>query len=97
MATIHPPANGIGYNSEEAVANTWPKFKQAAPLTNEQLADIRAKAPQDPESYSAAAARARAEREEREKPSLDALRAASKAKGRPLTGAERAQVLASVQ
>lgn len=65
MATIHPPANGVSYNREEQAANTWPKFKQAAPLTNEQLADLRAKAPQNPNSHSARAAKAAAERSAR--------------------------------
>ena len=98
MSTIHPPANGVSYNREEKAANTWPDVKQKFdPLTNKQLADLRAEAPQNPESYSAKAARARAEKEAREKPVLDALRAATVAKGKPLTLEERQLVLASLQ
>ena len=99
MATIHPPANGVSYNSEEAAANTWngPKrLELSEEERNKQLAEIRAKAPQNPESCSAKAARARAEKEAREKPTEDALRAATVAKGKPLTFDERAAVLASL-
>ncbi len=65
MATIHPPANGVSYNSEEQAANTWNGPKRTE-LTPEQLvardAELRAKAPQNPNSYSARAAAAAAER-----------------------------------
>jgi hypothetical protein len=100
MSTIHPPANGVGYNHEEAAANTWngPKrLERSEEQRNKQIADIRAASPQNPESYSAKAARARAEREAREKPVVDALREATIAKGKPLTLEERQLVLASFQ
>jgi hypothetical protein len=45
MATIHPPANGAGYNAEEQAANTWPIFKHPDPLTPAQLDELHAKAP----------------------------------------------------
>jgi hypothetical protein len=102
MSTIHPPANGVSYNREEKAANTWPDVKQKfEPLTNKQLADLRAEAPQNPESYSAKAARARAEQTAHQQAHNDKLReaitAAERAKGRPLTFAERQLVLASFQ
>jgi hypothetical protein len=102
MSTIHPPANGVGYNREEAAANTWngPKrLELSEEQRNKQLADIRAASPQNPESYSAKAARARAEREARQQTHNDKLRealaAAERAKGRPLTFAERQLVAAA--
>jgi hypothetical protein len=102
MSTIHAPANGVSFNREEKAANTWPDVKQKfEPLTNKQLADIRGKAPHNPESYSAKAARARAEQTARQQAHNDKLRealaAAERAKGRPLTFAERQLVLASFQ
>lgn len=42
MSTIYPPANGVSYNREEAGANTHVSFNREAPLTNEQLAAMRA-------------------------------------------------------
>jgi hypothetical protein len=100
MSTIHPLAGAVP-TREEAAANTWPVFKQQPAPTNEQLADIRARSPQNPESYSAKAARARAEQTARQQAHNDKLRealaAAERAKGRPLTFAERQLVLASFQ
>jgi hypothetical protein len=102
MSTIHPPANGISYNREEQAANTWsgPKrLELSDEERNKQLADIRARSPQNPESYSAKAARARAEQTARQQAHNDKLRealaGAERAKVRPLTFAERQLVAAA--
>jgi hypothetical protein len=104
MATIHPPANGVSYNREEAAANTWngPKrLEISEEQRNKQLNDIRVKAPQNPESYSAKAARAREDQQARQNAHNDKLRqeldAATAAKGAPLTFAERLVILTSPQ
>lgn len=60
MATIHPPANGVSFNREEAAANTWLSRKLPDPLTNEQLADIRAKAQARPQHNTHSAEHAQA-------------------------------------
>jgi hypothetical protein len=96
MATIHPPANGVSFNREEAGANTWngpTRQDISEEERNKQLADIRAAAPQNPESYSAKAAQARSGLEARLQAHNDRhreeLAAAEKAKGSPLTFEER--------
>ena len=67
--TIHPLAVPGRPTREESAANTHISFRRAE-LTPEQLvtrdAELRAKAPQNPESYSARAAKAREERAARQ-------------------------------
>jgi hypothetical protein len=58
------------HTREEQLANTWPKFKQAAPLTPAQLDELRAKsATNNPNSHSARNAKAASERAARQEAS----------------------------
>jgi hypothetical protein len=80
MSTIHPPANGVSYNREEFHANTWPENKRPKPLTPAQLAELREKAPKNPNAYNAKAAANIAERQARQNAHDDKRRAELAAK-----------------
>lgn len=74
MATIHAPANGIGYNAEELAANTWPQNKFTPELTPTQLDELRAKA-RPTVSHNSRAALDIADRQARQKAQDDIKRA----------------------
>jgi hypothetical protein len=100
MATTHPPANGVSYNSEEAAANTWPQQKRTELTADQFIArdkELRAKAPHNPGTHNAKAAIDIADRQARQKAHDDKLRAllstAEAKKGSPLTLVERQEVL----
>jgi hypothetical protein len=97
MATIYEPIRPDGtLTREEALANTEVVYpKREEPLSNEALNKIRTEAQVKPQhqAHSATAARLREERQAREQRVLDALRAASIAKGGILTPAERLTVI----
>jgi hypothetical protein len=101
MATIHPPANGVSFNREEAAANTWNGPKRTELTADQFIARdnaLRAKAPQNPDSHNARAAIDAADRQARQKAHDDkqraALAAAEAAKGSRLTLVESREVLA---
>jgi hypothetical protein len=54
MATIYPGPS----TRESRLANTWPDRKLPAPLTPDQLAEVREKAQQQPQHHTHSAANA---------------------------------------
>jgi len=100
MSTIHPPANGVSFNREEAAANTWTGPKRTELTTDQFIArddELRARAPKNLDTHNARAAADIADRQARQSAHDDKLRealsAAEAKKGSPLSFVERQEVL----